>query len=228
MLFSVLIATSTRFHVLWTGLAVSVALVVLARLPVTPLLKRLLTVNGFMLFLWAFLPFSYAGSEAFRIGRLAASYEGLQYCAEITLKANAIVLCCIALIATSDLVHIGHALVHLHVPVKLSQILLFSIRYFSVLHREYTRLRNAMKLRGFRPGTNLHSYRAFGNLVGMLLVRSFDRTERVLAAMKCRGFRGQFRVLDHFHWHRRDTVFMLAGLPILAVLGVIQWLPTAI
>ena len=66
--------------------------------------------------------------------------------------------------------------------------MLFMVRYFDVLGREYARLRAAMRVRCFRPAMNGHSYRMFGYLVGMLLVRSFDRSERVLAAMKCRGF----------------------------------------
>ena len=82
---------------------------------------------------------------------------------------------------------LGHALGHLHVPRKLAHLLLFTVRYLDVLDREYRRLRAAMKVRSFRPRMSLHTYRAYGYLVGMLLVRSFDRSERMLAAMKCRG-----------------------------------------
>jgi len=35
-----------------------------------------------------------------------------------------------------------------------------------------------------------------GNLVGMLLVRSFDRTERVRDAMLSRGYSGRLKTLD--------------------------------
>ncbi len=100
---------------------------------------------------------------------------------------------------------LGHALAHLHVPRKLAHLLLFTVRYLDVLEREYRRLRAAMKVRSFRPRMNRHTYRAYGYLVGMLLVRSFDRSERVLAAMKCRGFRGRFYLLDHFAFCRGAT-----------------------
>jgi cobalt/nickel transport system permease protein len=72
---------------------------------------------------------------------------------------------------------------------------------------------------------NGHSYRAIGYLVGMLLVRSFDRSERVLAAMKCRGFRGRYYMLDHFCFvPRRDGPFCAAMLALAAVLLGLEWI----
>jgi cobalt/nickel transport system permease protein len=68
-----------------------------------------------------------------------------------------------------------------------------------------------METRAFRPGYNLHTFRSFGNLFGLLLVRSLDRSERVLAAMKCRGFQGRFYILHAFAWMRRDTVFSVCA-----------------
>ena len=89
--------------------------------------------------------------------------------AVIALKANAVVLAVTALIGTMDAVTLGHALAHFHVPQKLTQLMLFMVRYFDVLGREYARLRAAMRVRCFRPAMNGHSYRTFGYLVGMLL-----------------------------------------------------------
>ncbi len=91
-----------------------------------------------------------------------------------------------------------------------------------VLHREYLRLRAAMKARGFRPRLDRHTYRSFGYLVGMLLVRSLDRAERIAAAMKCRGFRGHFFMLDHFAFSRRDVSFCIASLAFLLLLIFVE------
>ena len=41
-----------------------------------------------------------------------------------------------ALIGTMDAVTLGHALAHLHVPRKLTQLMLFMVRYFDVLGQE--------------------------------------------------------------------------------------------
>jgi cobalt/nickel transport system permease protein len=143
----------------------------------------------------------------------------------VVLKANAVVLSVTALIGTMDAVTLGHALAHFHVPQKLTQLMLFMVRYFDVLGREYARLRAAMRVRCFRPAMNGHTYRTFGYLVGMLLVRSFDRSERVLAAMKCRGFCGRYYMLDHFAFvPRRDGPFYAAIIMLTAVLLGLEWI----
>lgn len=221
--FSLLVATSGRFGVLGAGLAVSLVGVAVARLPVGPTLRRLLAVNLFMLFLWVVLPLTVFGTALFYLGPLAYSREGVVLAGQITLKANAIVLALTVLVGTMEMTTLGHALHHLRVSEKLIHLLLFTVRYIDVIHHEYQRLRNAMKVRCFRPRVNRHTYRTYGNLVGMLLVNSFDRAERILAAMKCRGFRGRFYVLRHFALARRDLVFAAGSLVGLLLLGWGQW-----
>jgi cobalt/nickel transport system permease protein len=132
------------------------------------------------------------------------------------------VLAIVVLVGTLDIVTLGHALSHLHVPDKLTHLLLFTVRYLDVLRREYLRLRAAMKIRGFRPRMSLHTYRSYGYLVGMLLVRSLDRSERIVAAMKCRGFRGRFYLLDHFAFALRDAWFGTACVLLLASLALVE------
>ena len=153
------------------------------------------------------------------------SHESLRLAAVIVLKANGAVLMVAALIGTMDAVTLAHALAHLHVPQRLAQLLLFMVRYFDVLAREYARLRAAMRVRCFRPRMNGHSYRTIGYLAGMLLVRSFDRSERVLAAMKCRGFCGRYYMLDHFAFlPRRDVPFCAVMLLVAATLLGLEWI----
>ena len=100
---------------------------------------------------------------------------------------------------------------------------MFTVRYIDVLHQEYQRLRIAMKARGFRPQNSRHTYVSFGYLVGMMLVRALERSERVLAAMKCRGFSGRIYVIDHLTFGPRDAWFAVAGGLTLAVLIYMEW-----
>ncbi|MBS3764040.1 MAG: cobalt ECF transporter T component CbiQ, partial [Planctomycetes bacterium] len=169
------------------------------------------------------IPFSYGGTSFFEIGPLSYSRAGLFKVMRVGLKCNAIVLLLTALFGTMELVELGHALHHLRVPRKLVHVILFTIRYVDLVHHEYGRLRKAMKVRCFRPRANRHTYRSIGQLVGMLLVRSFERAERVLAAMKCRGFRGEFHVLTHFSLAGRDVLFSAGFLVTLVFLGVAEW-----
>ena len=222
--FSIVVAVSQRPTAAGLGLAVSIVLVGTARLPFVPTLKRIAALNVFMALLLITLPFAVSGTTAlFTLGPLAYSQEGLLRGATIAVKSNAIVLCLAALIATIEITEMGHALSHLRVPHKLTHLFLLTGRYIGVLRRECMRLANAMRVRCFRPGMNRHTYRSLGYLVGMLLVKSFDRSERVLAAMKCRGFRGRYYLLDHFALGPRDVVFSAVSLVVLSALAWVEW-----
>ncbi len=207
VIWSVVVVIASRISVIALALAVSTAAAMLSGLPWSVVLKRLLPLNIVMLLLALWLPLTMPGTPIWEVGPLAFSRDGARLALSIALKGNAVLLVLVALLGTMDATVLGHALRHLRVPDKLAHLLLFTVRYLDVLHREYLRLRTAMKARGFRARMNLHTYRSLGYLVGMLLVRSFDRAERIAAAMKCRGFQGRFFLLDHFAFARRDVAF---------------------
>ena len=186
------------------ALTASSGLILLARLPAGLVLKRLALVNLFILFLWLFLPFSAPGQELFNLGPLACTREGLVLAGLITLKSNAVILAVMALLATSSIPDLGHALSRLGLPDKLTFLLLISYRYLHVIVEEYGRLTDAARIRAFKPGTNLHTYRTYGYLLAMVLVNSFDRANRVYQAMLLRGFQGRFYSLREFRLAGRD------------------------
>ncbi|MBW2623163.1 MAG: cobalt ECF transporter T component CbiQ [Deltaproteobacteria bacterium] len=224
VLFSIIVALADKFTVLAAALAASMLLILLARLSPARLASRLLIINTFILALWLVLPFSYAGQPVFHLGPLTATREGLEYALVISMKSNAIVLVMIALLATSPIFALVHALSHMRFPSKLIQLLFFTFRYFHVLNQEYTRLRGAMRIRSFKARTNMHTYKNLAYLVGMLLVRGFDRSEKIYQAMLCRGYQGRFWVFTHFSLNSRDVAFLIIMIGFSAILGAGQWL----
>jgi cobalt/nickel transport system permease protein len=202
-----------------SALGISVALIALARLRAAEVFKRLLVVNGLVVFIWAVIPFTFPGEALFRLGPFNAAREGVALAAQITLKSNAIVLAFIALVATMPFATAGHALHRLRVPDKIVHLLLMTYRYIFVLEQEYLRLGRAASIRGFRPGTNLHTYRTYAYLVGMLFVKAVDRAERVRWAMLCRGFKGRFYSLQEFKTGAGCAVFFV--LMSAAVAGIV-------
>jgi cobalt/nickel transport system permease protein len=182
------------------------------------LLKRLVALEGFMLVLLLMLPFSVPGEAWFSLGDLTATRAGAERALVILLKANTVVIAMLCLVGTMEPVVLGHALGRLRVPDKLIHLFLFTVRYLGDLFLEYQRLRQAMRTRCFTPATNAHSWRALGWLVGMLLVRSLDRSQRITDAMKCRGFQGRFYLIDDQRWQRPDTLWGLTLLLVVAVL----------
>ena len=180
--------------------------------------------NVVMLLLAAVLVLTAGGEPVAQFGPLVLGRDGPRLAGLVALKANAIVLLVVVLLGTMEAGVLGHALAHLRVPTKLVQLLLFTVRYLDVLHRESDRLRAAMRVRAFQPRADWHTYRALGYLVGMILVRGFDRSERVAAAMKCRAFRGVFPLLDHFALGRRDVPFTVVSAALLVALALLEWL----
>ena len=45
-----------------------------------------------------------------------------------------------------------------------------------------------------------------------------------MAAMKCRGFRGEFFVLSHFSFGRRDAVFSVGSALLVILLALVEWI----
>lgn len=222
MVFAAMTVASSHLLTLVAALALAFLLALAARLPPFVTVRRMIALDGFMAMTLAMLPFSVEGHVALTVGPFAASMEGLEQAAAILLRANAVVLALLALAGALEPAILGRALAGLKVSGKFVHLFLFTLRYIELLGREYARARKAMKARAFVMGCNRHSWRMIGYLFGMMLVRSLERSERVLAAMRCRGFDGRFR---SSHEERRlgmaDALF--AGLFVLAwglVLGV--------
>ena len=222
--FITVVAISNSFVVVTMALTLAFVLMSLSRLEVRPVMKRLLAANTFTLFIWLTLPLTYGGEEFTRLGPFSLSTEGIQLATLITLKTNCIVLSLIALLGTSRIASLGHALEGLHFSKRLCFLLLFSYRYIFVIYQEYQKLNRAAGLRCFVPTTNIHTYRTYGYLFGMTLVRSWNRATRVHHAMLLRGFNGRLIPLDQQTVCRNDIVFLVIALTFTATIGSIPFL----
>lgn len=225
LLFSVVVAFSMDINVLFFASIFSLILLLLSKIALKRFFKRIFFVNGFIIFLWFFLPFTYPGRELFRLGPLSATFEGLYYSLMITVKSNIIITAYITLLSTSSITALIHALNHLYCPDKLIQIFLFNYRYIHVLHQEYQKLKDALKVKCFKPRSNIRTYKTYASLFATLLLKSYDRAERVYKAMLCRGFKGKYYVLDHFHITWKD--YTAGATMIIFILGMVlcEWIP---
>lgn len=168
----------------------------LARPPLKRTAALLGAANGFIVFLWVFLPFSVPGETLFTVGPFQATREGIDRALLLTVRANAIFFFNAAFVAATHMAAIARGLEGLGIPGKLVSLFFFTYRYAIEIGKEYARILNAMRIRCFRPRTNLHTYRHLAFLVGMLLVNSYERGLRVRSAMVCRGFRGRIPMLE--------------------------------
>ncbi len=217
------VAFSNQLPVLLIAVVISSALIISAGLGIKAVVKRMAIVNGLILLLWVVVPLTYGGQPRFQIGPLSLSGAGIMLAARITLKSNAILLSMIALIATMKFATLGYALKQVRVPQKIILLLLMSYRYIFVLEQEYQRLIRAARIRGFQPKTNLHTYRTYAYVVGMLLVRATSRAHRVHQAMLCRGFKGTFYSLQEYKAGSAGLIFSMLMTGIVVVLVWMEW-----
>ena len=181
--------------------------------------RRLLHIEGFLLILLVALPLLTRLPPFIEIGPLSLSLPGLERAVTLVLRISAAALVVLPLVSGLTPIRLGHALDRLGLPARLVQVFLFAIRYIELLRAEARRLHDAMRLRGFLPGTNVHTMRSYGHFIGQLLVRAVERAERVNEAMRCRGFAGRFPLvtLERFGLVDLGT----AGLAGLLVVGAL-------
>ena len=204
------------------ALAMGAATTLWARPPLYDTLHRLAEIEGFLALLLLSLPFTVAGTGMFSLLGYPASWEGLQRAIAIVVRVNAAVLVISALLSTMGSMRLAAAMAGIGIPAKIAHLFQLTVRYIAVFHDEYSRLRRAMRARAFQAGSNGHSWRTFGSLVGMLLVRSFERAERVTWAMKCRGFSGSFPDFERSRANMADLAFLAVWMAALVALVVLE------
>ncbi|MDV7145764.1 energy-coupling factor transporter transmembrane component T [Tropicimonas sp. TH_r6] len=183
--------------------------------------RRLLHLEAFLILLLITLPLTVPGTPMLRLWGLTASWEGGERAAVVALKVTASMLLLTISFAHEEPVRLGQALRDLRVPETLVRILLGVLRYLALIRSEFARLQDAMRLRSFRPRSNWHTWRSYGNLIGMLLLRATARADRVEEAMRMRGFDGRLPTTPMPAVQPRD--WPLAGLAAVLALGLLIW-----
>jgi len=197
-------------------------LVWISRLTWSDLRHRVLHIEGFMLVLMVLLPFTVPGQTLIILGPFVATFEGVQAAVKVAIKVNICAVAAFALLGSLDPVRVARAAEDLGVPTRFVTLFLFTARYVSVFRVETARLTEAMRVRAFRPRSNLHTWHTYGNLVGMMLVRSLERARRVDEAMRCRGFTGQMPTPPIGAVGQRDLVFTATLVSVMVSLFVMD------
>jgi cobalt/nickel transport system permease protein len=200
------------------GLGCAVAALALSRIPLRFIFLHVRWVLLLCVFLLVVLPLTAGGESLWHVGRLAVSQAGLAQAGLISIRAVAAVLLVLTMLGTARFHVTLKALRRLRVPSVAVQILAFSYRYIFVLFDELGRMLSAARARGHGRARGLRLLRNVGSMLGMLIVRSLNRTARVQQAMAARGYRGEFKTLDDFRMVWPD---LLKGAAALAAAGLI-------
>ncbi|MDR0828074.1 MAG: cobalt ECF transporter T component CbiQ [Desulfovibrio sp.] len=161
--------------------------------------RRLRAINLFLLPLWLLLPLSFSplsppvpDETILPLGPLFILPSRFATALLITLKGNAIAAALLALTGSSSPAENNRALRSLHVPDKMIALLIIIQTNLELMSRESAQVFQAARLRGFVPRSSPASWRIYARLIGLLLLRSWQRARRVEQAMLLRGFAGAF------------------------------------
>lgn len=124
------------------------------------------------------------------------------------------VLASYILIASTTIEKICYALRLIHVPKIMVTQLLLIYRYITVLLTEVKRITQAYSLRA--PNQNGVHFKAWGSLVGQLLLRSMDRADIVYESMCLRGYNGEFDY-GHSQFKSSDCIYLIVWLIVLVL-----------
>jgi cobalt/nickel transport system permease protein len=180
-----------------------------------------------MLPLFLVLIFTSGGDLMAEYGAIRIYKNGLRLSALIMIKLVSILMLFFVTFSTSPFNKTAYAFRLLRFPSKLVNLFLFSYRYIFVYLEDLRRMRSALVLRGFRNRSSLAAFRSNANLIGSLLVNSFEQTDQIYKAMRIRGFEGDLVSLDEFHFGPRDMVkslFVLSLSICIIVKEQLQWI----
>jgi cobalt/nickel transport system permease protein len=189
------------------GLAIALTLAVITRIPFSFMLNHLKWVIIFIVPLFVIVSLTPSG--------------GIERAALISVRALAAIILIFPMIGTMRFDTTIKALEKLRIPSKLVQMIMFTYRYIFVLTSEVQRMFTSLNSRGFHKRTSLYTLSTMGKLLGMMFVRSHERSERVFNAMVSRGYEGNLKTLVDFELHTADILKAAILIAIAVALDVV-------
>lgn len=196
----------------------------MADLPVKVIIKKIVIVSPFALIVGIFNPIM--DNKIFTVLFGLSITGGWISYFSIIVKFILTISTCFILIATTSFPGICLALEKLKVPKIFVLQLMFLYRYIFVLGEEVVRTSRARELRSF--GKNGYQLSTTSNILGNLLLKTIDRSERIYQSMCSRGFVGyiniikktNFTLIDFFYMIILSSIFILLRIfPVSYIIG---------
>jgi cobalt/nickel transport system permease protein len=182
-----------------------VVMISLAEIPPLFILKKIVLLCPFILVVGIFNPV-FDREILVQLGPLSIS-GGWISCASILIRSILTVGAAFILVGVTGFTSVCYALERLGMPQVFAVQLLFLYRYIFVLADEGNRSSRARELRSC--GKKGLGTRSFGSLIGHLLLRTWQRAERIHMAMLSRGFTGKFHAQHQSCFGMSELLFVL-------------------
>jgi len=182
-----------------------VVMIALADLPPLYIVRKVALLCPFVLVVGIFNPV-FDREVLVQLGTLSISAGWISF-VSILVRSILTVGAAFILVGVTGFTAVCQALERMGMPQVFAVQLLFLYRYIFVLTEEGGRASRARELRSCgRKGLGI---RSFGSLVGHLLLRTWQRAERIHMAMLARGFTGEFHSYRQSSFGKTEIWFVL-------------------
>ncbi|MEL7353718.1 MAG: cobalt ECF transporter T component CbiQ [Cyanobacteria bacterium P01_A01_bin.116] len=175
-------------------LGVTASIYALSGLPLSFLLQRLRYPGLFIFMVVLVLPLTSGDTVLWQWGAVALRQEGLISMSLVVSRFVCILTLGFVLLGTTPFVTLLRSLRSLGLPSLLADMTLLTYRYLFETADMLSTMQRSMRLRGFghtrRRWFSLHKkdLQRLAGLMGTLLIRSYERAERIYTAMRLRGY----------------------------------------
>lgn len=143
---------------------------------------------------------------AFTLGSLSISLGFFSFLT-LLFKAYLSVITVLLLVATTPISDIAGAMKRLKIPDLFITLFEMTYRYIGILMEEASSMALAYRLRSHEQKGIVLNH--MGSFVGQLLIRSFDRAERIYQAMKLRGYPASQKGFAEKKASARDILYLI-------------------
>ncbi len=182
--------------------------VLLARIPLIRILQKSLVVVPFIISFALFLLFYQHRQPWFSLFIILKSYLSL--------------IAMILLISSTSFSHFLKALQKLKIPAILVMIFSFMYRYLFVIADELMNVKMAKDART-AGGSKWSHTKTLANIIGVVFIHSYERSERIYQSMLSRGFDGTIRTLDDFELKNKDYIFGISAATIFILIKILEY-----
>lgn len=198
------------------------AMIVLAGIPISYVLKQIIIVSPFILML-ALTSIYYDTTPATRaFGPFTFTVRvGVLRCISIILKFSITIAALMSLICTTKFNILLNGLGKMGMPKILIIQLGLIYRYIFMLIDKVQQILRARNIRRLRNLGFKKELKVAGSMVGSLFISSLETSSRVNMAMEARGFEGDFKTISHLQISSKDYIF---GLIFAAYMALIVFL----
>jgi cobalt/nickel transport system permease protein len=108
----------------------------------------------------------------------------------VFMRSNILLLVTMLLFWQKDIFQIAYGFAKLGFPQKLNTIMFFLAKFVSIMKSELKVAKKALHVRTFRNKTDIFTYSVYANLLAILIIKAFDRAQKLNQAMELRGCDG--------------------------------------